>query len=219
MAPKLSPSTVRCGHCQRRRVVRFDTDGIGGVSEHVEPCLSCAGGRKDAGVCRDCQRPVAGTIGKAQRCVEHKRAARLRQGREHLNRGDNRTRKNAAWRERYHAEDDAKREKRRRRKREWERRNPDKKKVQRRRYALRHPEVVLAGYERNNARIDVILKRRELAHRQTIYCEREPTCADCGAVVPWNRRGRPHKRCSTCDPRAWKRDQATPSSGQSLEAA
>jgi hypothetical protein len=35
-----------------------------------------------------------------------------------------------------------------------------------------------------------------------------PTCCDCGASVPWNRRGRPRKRCPTCQRSTRRRNRS-----------
>jgi hypothetical protein len=196
-----------CPHCQRPRRVHFTPDITGRLLEAVAPC-GCPGGRKAAGICRDCNRPVEGTTGKALRCAGHKRAARLRQGAECQLR--HRDERNAKWRERYHQEDAEDRALRRRRKREWMAAHPEKKRAYQVRYALRHPDKVLASYERhsNKNRPDRAILRRRLAHQNTVYIDHAPTCERCGAVVPWSGRGRPTRLCQTCDPQRWAQAEA-----------
>lgn len=71
-------TTLRCdvrragGHACRG-LLTPRTDAIGRV--HFD-CPACT--RRRAGICADCPRPVAGTVGKAERCASCKRAA-LRQ--------------------------------------------------------------------------------------------------------------------------------------------
>lgn len=179
----------------------------GGVIEHVDPCL-CPEGRRLAGICRDCLQPVDGMPKRALRCARHRKEAKRRQWREHYARS--REKRNAKDSERWHRDPDyrvRKRLARRRRRRE----NPEKYRKQKarhnRNYALRHPDRAIAQMEAQNRRPERIRARRQWAHEnQTVYAgtDQVPTCEECGAEVPWSGRGRPMKKCESCDPKRWE---------------
>lgn len=200
---------VPCPYCQRPRRVNREVNLDGQVVESIDPCLRCARGRKSAGICQDCSAPVEGRRGWALRCARHKKAARQRQEREF--RARNRDKRNALWRERYHAEDAGARARRRARKRAWRQAHPEKVQGYRIRYALRHPDKVIALWDRHNNehRPERAAMKRQYAHEHyTRYAHSEPACERCGAVVPWSRRGRPARLCRTCDPKRWEQQAA-----------
>lgn len=203
---------TRCPHCYGRLAVRHQVDLRGQLVEIVEQC-GCPEARRLAGICADCSRTVAGTVGKALRCTRHKADARRRQSRasQARHREERQRRESERWRT-----DAAFRTRKRLRKRERYATDPgarERKRKQHIRYVLRHPDKVAAAYARhsNANRPDRAEMKRRWAHEnQTKYVGpgRVPTCAECGAEVPWTPgRGRPHKRCESCDPRAWARKQ------------
>lgn len=207
-AAKLAAANARARTCQRgngpRRcggplVERIDRT-LGRVTV---VCLWCE--RREAGVCRDCPRPVAGTVPRAIRCVEDKAQAQFAAQRRH--REANRDRINARARTAY--DDPAVRERRNAYKRLWRKANPEKIAAQKYRAAIRH-----------NAARDKMLKYHRVynAERRAAKAEamrqqyREgnpapsPRCLDCQREIPGYERvpgvmenvGRPPKRCALC---------------------
>src|SRR5690606_17185705 len=138
--------TVPCPTCQRRLIVRFETDGSGRVVEHVAPCPACAPKpkkrrawalrvdveRRRAGICQRCPMPVTGKPKVAlycDRCRKDAQAeARARHqakvGNKHSRAYYYRHREKILERERRrYQENPAERERRNAYKREWRRRN------------------------------------------------------------------------------------------------
>ena len=214
----------RCPFCDRLQLVRHDVDLAGREHELVDACLACPDGRRVAGVCRDCPRPVSGRLGIAVRCDRcRKREARAasRRWRERYPDRD-RARQEASNRKR--REDPLERHRRRERERAHRRRaevrkrileqrrrrhlaDPEKEWACRRRYKERHPEKVREQQRAANEK-RAAAKREHMHRYATKYVGpgKLPLCA-CGARVPFDGRGRPHKRCPACDPKAWQRDQ------------
>lgn len=182
--------TDRCPlrHCRGR--LSFSLDRLGRT---IATCEQCE--RRRRGICRDCPRPVYGTVGKALRCKEHKAAAKQAQTRAHDQR--NREKRRAAERARWRR-DDALRERKRERRREWMSERPEKRREYRRRYHLKRTSGYVAGYTRNNARPERAEAKR--AHAMARYYELHPTrpapvCRLCGAAIPFTGKGRPRVTC------------------------
>lgn len=176
-----------------RGILREETDGLGRL---VVRCPQCE--RRLAGLCRDCPRPVYGTIGKATRCAPC--AARAK--REAIRRYENshREKKLARARKRYRT-DAALRAHRAELARAWRAKNPDKVRWYKRREALKQDPKRLAYFDRYNA------KREEAkrAHARASYYRRhpnrpQPTCRKCSASIPWAPPGRPPVECNACAP-------------------
>lgn len=80
---------------------------------------------------------------------------------------------------------------------------PELKREYGRRYKEKYPERVKEQQRKANEKRAAA--KREHMHR---YCTKyvgrgiSPRCADCGAVIEWNGRGKPARRCDTCDPSA-----------------
>lgn len=180
-------------------------------------------GRKLAGICRDCDQPVEGIIGRAVRCAVHKKVAGAASQRKWRNspRGRAKVReaqerrkapeKKAAIRirEREYRRRPAVRAKRRAIRRRAALKYPERKREQHRRYREKYPDRVREQQQRANAK-RAETKRAYMHRYATKYIGlgQHPKCADCEAVIEWTPgRGRPHKRCPQCDPRAWRRDQ------------
>ena len=152
--------TVPCPTCQRRLIVRFETDGSGRVVEHVAPCPACAPKpkkrrawalrvdveRRRAGICQRCPMPVTGKPKVALYCDRCRKDAQAEARARHQAKVGNkhgrayyyRHREKILERERRrYQENPAERERRNAYKREWRRRNRDKVRMQKRRAALR----------------------------------------------------------------------------------
>lgn len=161
-------------------------------------CARCD--RRRRGICRDCQLPVEGQVGKAVRCATHKREALRAAGRRCLADPETRRRKNAQARER--SRRPAAKARKRERRREWCRRNPDRVRQYKRRYLLQQSPTYLETQRRHNADPERQAKKRELALRR--YYERHPVrpdphCAGCGVAIAWTPgKGRPRRTCDEC---------------------
>ena len=156
--------------------------------------------RRRRGVCQDCPRPVAGRIGYAMRCVEHKELAR----RESIRRSDDRHREeyNARARARASAMTPAEKEKHLAYKRAWRRLHPDKVKEQKRREALRQGKKRLDWHRRYNASRRAAKAAAMKAQYRANNPIPSPTCTKCKRAIPWIGRtdggGRPPKTCVFC---------------------
>ncbi len=173
----------------------------------VRRCPLCE--RREAGICRDCPRPVYGAVGKALRCALHadlvRKASIARWAREHRDLVLAKAR--AAY------ADPVVREKRNAYKRLWRKAHRDKVAQQKRRAAIRHNaarEKMLRYHRKYNAE-----RRQAKAEAQRLKSRSEtpaplPRCVECGRDIPgyarepgvMENRGRPPKRCVHCaDPR------------------
>lgn len=209
-----------CGHCRRRLRVQFDTDVITGkLLEVVEQC-TCPESRRLAGICRDCPRPVEGAVGRALRCAACKRAAALEASRrwrernpdqvEAANKAHNAKRRAAEgraqrreWEREYRNRPEVK-ERRRKQRRRIALKHPERKAEQHRRYKERYPERVREQQQRaNERRAEAKREYSRLAYTKYASGREVPRCEDCARRIPWSGRGRPHKRCEECDPGAW----------------
>ena len=180
----------RCpiAHCGAR--LEFRSDGLGRVVAH---CPWCA--RRRAGLCRECPRPVAGTVGKALRCVEYTADAKRRAWRK--SDAEHRAARRAADRKRWRT-DAERRARKREARRAWMAAHPDRVKAYRRRYDLKRTPGYIAGYTRNNARPERAEAKR--AQAMARYYELHPTrpapvCRLCGASIPFTGTGRPRATC------------------------
>lgn len=72
-----------CGAVLRERIARF--------GQLAWDCPRCE--RRKAGICADCPRPVVGTVGKAERCAEHRRLALRENDRDYAVRDPQRARR------------------------------------------------------------------------------------------------------------------------------
>lgn len=200
---------VRCPHCQQRRPARFTTDGHGRDVDITPPC-TCPKGRKAGGICQNCPKPVEGMVGRALRCRRCKQEARRegwrRYDRQHAEK--RRAYDRQRWRN-----DPAHRIRKRQLRRERAKTPEEqaRRREYRRRREVRNTKAVLEERRRTEARPERKAARLKWAHEnQTKYVGPrgiKPTCATCGVEVPYSGRGRPHKQCSTCDPKAWARTQ------------
>lgn len=190
----------RCEHCARRKAGRCVACG-GPVIGQAVRCPSCnqahrnrRANRRRARYCRQCGAPV--TPGsKRQYCDEQcRRAGRNARARQrYWQREDWRKRKlavKAAWRD-----------------------SP----AGRRSYVKQKRKGRLTGRQGYPSREAYLAAMREINARRREYCRawahehqtryvgkgEQPTCATCGAVVPWSGRGRPRKYCPPCHP--WRR--------------
>ena len=218
-------SLPRCCFCSRRLDVRHDVDLAGRVHELVPPCLSCPDGRRVAGICRDCPRPVAGKPRVALRCDRCRKLEAQRASRRWRDRHPDRDRKRQEESNRKRREDPLERHRRRlweqqdrsrpeireRIKQQRRRRhlaNPEKEWAHRRRYKERHPDRVREQQNRaNRKRRQALLEYMHRYATKYVGPGKSPACTDCGAPIPFAGLGRPHKRCPACDPKAWARDQ------------
>lgn len=177
---------------------------VGTLGETVLVCEWCE--RQAAGICRDCSRPVYGTIRKARYCAEHAKASRQRsieasQERHH----DERLQRS---REYYQGNDEV-RQRRTEYKRAWRKANPEKVKAQKKRYVERHAADPNSKYNRYHAKY-----RKKYRHQRRVL-ERDrlrvapplrkssPKCTKCGKStrwkpVPFGGSGRPWTVCTAC---------------------
>jgi hypothetical protein len=180
---------VPCPHCRRVLRYRLDTDGLTGrLVEIVEQC-PCPEARRRAGICRDCPRPVEGTVGKALRCGPHKLEARRESSRGWVARNPERHREIAR---RYYQTDPEARERRNAYKREWRLANRDKTRAQKRRAALRRGGETAPGILRWREEVAAGLRVPERAPRNA-RGERLCLTPDCQTVLT----GRA-KKCEPC---------------------
>ena len=192
----MSGFVERCG-CGGAVFVTFDTDGMGGLTEHRSRCLG-ARCRKRRGECHDCGRRVAGIIGKGVRCFPCGRAHRRKLSRDRCaNRTVAQRRHKAEWRQAWVAANPDKVKEYKRR--EWQRNKDDPER--RARY--------LAACKKANDKRRV--EKLEYMKRYNVFGPGEfPTCRDCGAEIPFTKGvGRPHLRCESCAPGTWKRWQGS----------
>lgn len=182
--------TFRLGQTECGGQLRADVDRRFGRTVLV--CDWCE--RRKAGLCRDCPRPVAGTIGRALRCAECRRLANNASKARHVARNHDETlaRARAAY------ADPVVRERRNEYKRRWRKANRDKVRAQKRRAALRQPRRVLSYQKRYRAKHAAYLaEQRRMRYRQQ-HPVPTPVCVVCGRSIPWEPPGRPYRRCDQC---------------------
>lgn len=157
----------RCGG-----VLRYETNGRGGM---VVSCDRCE--RRRAGICRDCNARVVGTVGRADRCALHRRLAMQGYAATHYRRN---------------------RDEKRRAARAYTRRNRKALLAYKREWRLANPEKVKRQKERerarahNRARIIAYHRARRLAGKRDAKREVR-TCVSCPAPLT----GRV-KKCEAC---------------------
>ena len=123
----------RCALTKCRGVLTLTTDDLGRV--HAT-CGQCA--RRRAGLCRDCPRPVDGTVGKAVRCAACRRVAE----RATSNRYHHRHLEARRAHDRIRTKTPSARQRRAATAQTWRQRNPIKvKRANMRQYARRHPAI------------------------------------------------------------------------------
>lgn len=169
----------------------------------VTRCPRCD--RRRAGLCRDCPRPVYGTVGKAMRCADCAREARRVSEARWMSDPNNRRKRNASHRRRWRQKPELRKRKREQR-RAWASAHPDRIKRSRRRYHLKQTPGYVAGYQRANANPVRAEQKRQQARAK--YYELHPTrpspvCAACGEPIAWQPPGRPPKYHAEHSP--WKR--------------
>lgn len=194
--PRLVP---RSGHCELDGFALDIT--IGGYGQTVVTCPGCE--RRRAHLCMECGRPVAG---KAWRCPAHLKVRRLLNGRRHekRNREDRRRQERRRWKRLPKAKRAAKNAT----KKMWRVAHPERVKAWKEQgrlagtYGYASREKYLAAQAKQNARRAERKREqmRELARQQSPWRDKEPTCKECGAVITWNRVGRPRLRCTACQP-------------------
>lgn len=174
---------------------RYRTDGAG---HEVRYCQACEWRR--ARLCQDCGRPVRGL---SWRCDRHKKEAIDRQLAAHEDRNrDEINRRQSAARKRLRVEDPERYAHHLAVKKAWRQRNVVRIKLQKRKWRLNpnrpngysSREKYEAYHRRYRAKHAA--HRRELAKRRyyELHPDRpHPTCACCGAAVPWDGSGRPRK--------------------------
>lgn len=198
---KLAEANRGARVCQHRHgsgvcggALEYRTDRIGRLLTH---CPRCA--RRKAGLCRDCPRPVYGTLGVAIRC----HACNLRKQQENARayRQRNREERNARWRARYRETPAEQKAQVAVKRRLWRLANPDKVQRAKRREALRqNPGALEYHAKRRKA------QRAELARRarERYWLQRGPLppvhCRRCGAAITRPARGRPRLTCNACVP-------------------
>lgn len=189
---------VGAGRCPQRLGRRGRCGGpletrVGEFGRTVVVCLWCE--RRQRGLCRDCDRPVAGARGKALRCALHRKLAaaaaqaRYRAGHRAI------LRERARQRER----DPARRPARLEYKRLYRQARPEKVRGQKARYARRQTLRAQRYQARYKARHREYY--RELArqrHSRLHPTRPEPTCRACGQPVPWDGTHRPPTTCDRC---------------------
>lgn len=162
--------------------------------------------RRRRGVCRDCNAPVYGMVGRAIRCERHaeearRQAIRASEARHH----DERIAKSRA----YYRNNEAVRQRRNEYKRAWRKANPDKVRLQKKRYVERHRANPHSRYNRYHARY----RKKFLHHRREVERDRlratpaprktSPKCTRCGKSTRWKplprgHSGRPWTVCTKC---------------------
>lgn len=228
----MSAITKPCPLCRRVLVGRVGTDGRGHTVDEWPVCPCQAGAPavrlqpdeltyeervaavRQTGICMDCDQPVEGTKGKALRCAEHKRRAKLDQ--------ENAARRSKAGRakrrkyERKRLRQKTVREARNRRKRKLHAErmatDPEYAKEYRRRRQREtlasHPsrERYLETQRRHNADPTRAEQKREQARRRYYELRPErpdPHCATCGEQIDWSPPGRPPKYHQTRECNPW----------------
>lgn len=217
----MSRAKGRCGDCGSTVWIRFETDGTGQLVEIREPCEVCSGAvcgdcgaptpcgcpewRRKNGVCRDCESPVEGTVGKALRCAPCKIEAQRRSDQ----RSYWRNRKKVLARDRRRRRQMSLEQRRRRnvQKKRWREENADlvRRERQRRKNAGYASREDYLEYQRryNEARRE---EKLEYMKRYNKYGpDNPPTCRGCGAEVEFDGVGRPRLDCFDCRPEEARR--------------
>lgn len=172
-----------------------DIDALGRT---VVRCPQCE--RRRAGICRDCPRPVAGTVGRALRCAacaDRRRRAQIRQS---VARHAEEIRAKNRQRFREQNADPRARARLLEYKRLWRKANPDKVRAQKQRYVERHGANGASAYIRYHRRYNATPAARAKRHAATAAAAAErpaPRCRQCGREIPWARRRGGHRpmRC------------------------
>lgn len=175
---------------------------IGEFGRTVVVCPACE--RRKRGVCRDCPRPVEGTIGKAVRCARHKEIARNEQFRASEERHKE---KRLEHSRRYYQDNEEVRRRRNEYKREWRKAHPEQVRAQKKRYVERHRDNPNSARSRYFARY----RKRHGAYYRELQATKDaerraqrpiPPCSDCGKPTGWTwvpgRTGRPWLTCMKC---------------------
>lgn len=182
--------------CRGLLLIEVDRSGTTRVS-----CPRCD--RRRAGLCRDCPRPVYGTVGKAVRCAEHARRRLLENGARHRADDDVKRRISKRDRTRYRT-DEAYAERRRAVRRAWGKKNVAKVKAARRRLLLSEGssrETYLATQRRHNTDPKRVKAKRAaaLARYYKLNPTRpDPRCAGCQKRIAFSGVGKPAKWCDGC---------------------
>lgn len=192
-AERLAAKNAGATHCAHRQGphgrcgARLETltDGSGRTSI---VCPACD--RRERGICRDCPRPVAGTVRKSIRCATHAKVAKDASWRKH--RANDPEAHNRASRRNYQ-----KSAERRRRKNEykklWRRANPEKVKAYKRRESLRDNAKRKAYHVARRAREREQLAARERARYHDALDLRTCVVPGCDIVVTHRK-----KKCRRC---------------------
>jgi hypothetical protein len=170
----------------------------------VESCPWCD--RKRRGLCRDCPRPVHGTVGKSLRCAPHAAEAQRERTRAWVRSHPEEARASSR---RTYQKDEAARASRNEYKRQYRKLHPDKVRAQKRRYVEKHAANPNSWYVRYHARYN----RRFGAHAREILDAKRviaqahakvPRCRECGRSTRWTKipglSGKPWETCNRC---AW----------------
>lgn len=183
-------------------MLEASTDGNGRT---IVWCPMCK--RQARGICRDCSRPVEGTVGKALRCAEHKQLASEQAVRDYATRNPEKVRASARA---HYASDPDRRARRNDLKRAWRKANPEKVRAQKKRYVDRHRADPTSTYNRYHARY----RKKHRQHYREIQNTRNaiarehrkpPPCKECGKPTKWTpvsaaHPGAPWQTCMRC---AW----------------
>lgn len=176
---------------------------VGEFGRTIVTCPACE--RRKRGICRECPRPVAGQVGKAVRCTEHKELAKREQERACNERHAEAYREK--YREYYHRPDVNAR--RNEYKRAWRKAHPEEVRAQKQRYIEKHRADPNSRYIRYHAkyREKYRLQKREL-ERERLARNPEPRktapkCTRCGKSTRWKpiphgNSGRPWMVCTPC---------------------
>lgn len=194
------PRRAGSGKCGGIIETYIDTQGRTRVR-----CPLCE--RRKRGICRDCNAPVYGAVGKALRCGKHAHEARRRQMRASEERHrEKRLEKNRAY---YHRPDV--RARRIEYKKAWRKANPDKVRAQKRRYVAKHAGDPNSAYNRFHRRY----RRKFQEHKREMERDRlaaggamkakAPKCTKCGRSTRWKplHRGHSGKPWTICTPCLW----------------
>lgn len=204
----LEREQLRSQRCPRRA-------GAGRCGGAIETYIDAAGRtrvrcgfceRRKAGICRDCNAPVYGAVGKALRCERHATEAR----RAAIRRSEERHREQRLEKSRAYYQNNPDIRTRRNEYKRWYRKmHPEKTRAQKKRYVEKHRRDPNSAYNRYHRRYRAKyrLQKREFERdrlkanppaRKTV-----PRCSQCGRSTRWRpvhkgNAGRPWTKCTRC---------------------
>lgn len=177
---------------------------IGPLGQTVLQCTWCA--RQEAGICRDCNRPVEGTRRKSLRCAAHKHAAI----RASLRRYAERNHELVLARARKSYSEPERRRRRNEYKRWYRKTHPEKVRAQKKRYVEKHRLNPNSWYNRYHRRYRAKYReqKREMERERLKVLGHQrakpiPRCKRCGGATRWRplfkgHAGKPWTICTKC---------------------